>query len=280
MVSLNAFAVGAEVSAGRGQALAIGIVNASVSVGQVVGYLAAGTLGAVVGWRLMSLEMLLLPAASLVLVLRVRDLSRRPSGTGRRPGPLAVLGALAHPRRLALAAMAALTLGTGQGATYLLPFAAQTRDLGPLAAAILLVPYVLGSVIVAPFSATLAERFGARRAIAGALVVGIGVCVALAWLGSSVVTLAIGNVLVGAAVNSTLPMVSVLAVRMPHGGQRIGTGAAFAGLRTGQSLGPFIGPTIAGAALTRGGPELAWLGLGGCFLLSLALHALISRQPS
>jgi predicted MFS family arabinose efflux permease len=278
MVSLNAFAVGAEVASGRGQAQSIGIVNASISVGQVVGYLLAGTLGAALGWRMLSLVMMVLPALTLLPVLSEPGLAR-PAAQSTRPGPLAVLRALSDPRRLALAALAALTLGAGQGVTYLLPFVllSDTHSLGPLAAAVLLVPYVIGSVIAAPLSGGMAEHFGVVRAVVGALLLGTAVCVALIWFRGSIIALAIGNVLIGASVNSTLPMVSVQTVRMKSGNQAIGAGTALAGLRMGQSLGPFIGPTLAGAALARGGTEVAWLALGVCFVVSIALHAVASR---
>src|SRR5436190_7420661 len=167
-----------------------------------------------------------------------------------------------------LGALAAFTLGAGQGACYLLPFAVQTRELGPLAAAIVLVPYVLGSVVAAPFSGTLSERFGAARLIIVALAVGIGACLAAIQWGSAIWVLAVCNVLIGASVNTTLPVVSVLAVTLKVG-RPIGAGTAIAGLRVGQSLGPFLGPTLAGAMLARSGVEAGWLALAGCLLCAL-----------
>jgi len=282
IVSTNAFALMA--GAAR-QGAAFGIVNASISVGQVVGFLVAGTFGAWVGWHDMSFAMAVVPLAVLALVLRARSLAivheyplRVPHGPlrqhqhgGSRQGTVASVRALAHPRRLMLAALAALTLGAGQGACYLLPFAVQTRDLGPLAAALVLVPYVLGSVIAAPFSGWLSERFGAARLIVVALVLGIAACsAALVW-GTSILMLGLCNVLIGVSVNTTLPVVSVLAVTLKVG-RPVGAGAAIAGLRIGQSLGPFIGPTLAGALLARSGVEAAWLALAGCLACALLLH--------
>ncbi len=276
IVSTNAFALMA--GAAR-QGSAFGIVNASISVGQVVGYLVAGSFGTWVGWRSMSFEMAIVPLAVLAVVLRVRALAFRPERSPQRPGALDIVHALSHPRRLMLAGLAALTLGAGQGACYLLPFAVHTQDLGPLAAAIVLVPYVLGSVVAAPFSGLLSERFGAPRLIVVALLLGLVACLAAVVWGSSIWALGACNVLIGVSVNTTLPVVSVLAVTMKVG-RPIGAGTAIAGLRIGQSLGPFIGPTVAGAMLARSGVEAAWVAMAACLLLSVVLHGLTTLLSS
>ncbi len=272
IVSTNAFALMA--GAAR-QGRAFGIVAASISVGQVLGYLVAGTLGAWLGWHDMSLAMALVPLAVLTAVARVTSLATVHERGTSRPGLLEILHALSHPRRLMMGALAAFALGAGQGACYLLPFAVQSREFGALAAAIVLVPYVLGSVAAAPFSGALTERFGAASLIVAALAVGIVACLAaMAW-GSAIWVLAVCNVLIGVSVNTTLPVVSVLAVTLKVG-RPVGAGTAIAGLRVGQSLGPFLGPTLAGAMLARSGVEAGWLALAGCLLCALALH-LVAR---
>jgi len=104
-----------------------------------------------------------------------------------------------------------------------------------------------------------------------ALVLGIGACsIALVW-GSSILILGLCNVLIGVSVNTTLPVVSVQAVTLKVG-RPVGAGTAIAGLRIGQSLGPFLGPTLAGALLARSGVEAAWLALAGCLACALLLH--------
>jgi predicted MFS family arabinose efflux permease len=272
IVSTNAFALMA--GAAR-QGSAFGIVNASISIGQVLGYLVAGTIGAWLGWHDMSLAMAVVPLAVLTAVVRATSLSTVHERSSARPGLLEIVHALSHPRRLMMGALAAFTLGAGQGASYLLPFALQSRELGPLAAAIVLVPYVLGSVAAAPFSGALAERFGAPRLIVAALALGVAACLAaMAW-GNALWLLAVCNVLIGVSVNTTLPVVSVLAVTLKVG-RPVGAGSAIAGLRVGQSLGPFLGPTLAGAMLARSGVEAGWLALAGCLLCALALH-LVAR---
>jgi MFS family permease len=267
-VSTNAFAL---MAGARRQGSAFGIVNASISVGQVVGYLVAGTVGARVGWQDMSIAMAVVPLLVLAMVLNAKSLGVPPEQSSARPGPVAIVLALSHPQRLMLSGMAGLTLGAGQGACYLLPFAVQTRDLGPLAAAIVLVPYVLGSVVAAPFSGALAARFGASRLIFAALLLGVFACAAALLWGESIAVLALCNVLIGISVNTTLPIASVLAVTM-RVGKPVGAGVAMAGLRVGQSLGPFIGPTVAGAMLARSGVEAGWLALAGCLVGALFLH--------
>jgi MFS family permease len=268
IVSTNAFALMA--GAAR-QGAAFGIVNASISVGQVVGYLVAGTFGAWLGWHDMSIAMAVVPLLVLAVVLNASSLSAVHERSSARPGLLAILSALSHPRRLMLGALAAATLGAGQGACYLLPFAVHTRELGPLAAAIVLVPYVLGSVVAAPFSGALSERFGARRLIVVALLLGIGACAAAMVWGDSIWILAVCNVLIGVSVNTTLPVVSVIAVTMQVG-RPVGAGTAIAGLRIGQSLGPFIGPTLGGAMIARSGVEAGWVALTACLGVALVLH--------
>jgi predicted MFS family arabinose efflux permease len=273
IVSTNAFALMAGVAR---QGPAFGIVNASISVGQVGGYLIAGSFGAWVGWRSMSFEMAIVPLVVLVAILRMRSLDAQPERGSVRPGAREIVQALSHPRRLMLAGLAALTLGAGQGACYLLPFAVHSSELGPLAAAVVLVPYVLGSVVAAPFSGALAQRVGAGRLIVVALSLGVLACLlAMIW-GSAIWVLAACNVLIGVSVNTTLPVVSVMVVTM-RVGRPIGAGTAIAGLRVGQSLGPFIGPTLAGAMLARSGVEAGWLALAGCLVLSLVLHGVEAR---
>jgi len=95
--TVNAWAAVADVTAGRqgrGQGQSFGILNASLAVGLVAGYLLAGALGSLLGWREMSLLLVVLP------VLALPALAWVPSGhmvsANHRPGLRAVLGSLAH----------------------------------------------------------------------------------------------------------------------------------------------------------------------------------------
>jgi predicted MFS family arabinose efflux permease len=269
---VNAWALIADAGGRARRGLAFGILNASLSVGLVAGYLVAGGLGSLAGWRTESLVLAALPLITLPAVAWVpgRPLASSRSG---RPGLGMVLRALWHRRRLTLAAVAALTLSAGQGVSYLLPFGAQQRDLGPLTAALLLVPYVVGSVVAAPLGGRIGDRFGPSPIILAALLAGTLACVALIWgAGSSLVLVACFAV-IGGAVNGALPLVAVRVVTMgdPSG---VGMGTLMAGLRMGQSLGSFLGPLIAGAVLALVGLDAAWLAQAACLLLALALHAL------
>ncbi|MDQ3810638.1 MAG: hypothetical protein M3336_10135, partial [Chloroflexota bacterium] len=108
------------------------------------------------------------------------------------------------------------------------------------------------------------------------LSLGIAGCLAAMLWGRELGVLAVCNVLIGACVNTTLPVLSVVVVTM-RVGRPVGAGTAIAGLRVGQSLGPFIGPTLTGAMLARSGAEAAWLALAACLVLCLGLHGLSTR---
>jgi predicted MFS family arabinose efflux permease len=137
VATVNAWALVADAAEAdrRGQGQSFGILNASLALGLVAGYLFAGALGSLVGWQLMSLMLAALPLLVLPALAWIPRRTRHSIAV--RPGLGAVLRSVVDPRRLALTAMAALTLAAGQGALYLLPFGVQQRDLGPFAAAVL-----------------------------------------------------------------------------------------------------------------------------------------------
>jgi predicted MFS family arabinose efflux permease len=259
----------------RGQAF--GILNAGLALGLVGGYIIAGALGPILGWRQMSLGMALLPLLVLPAIAWVP--ARQAPRSGAPPGITAVLRSVAHPQRLALTAMAALTLAAGQGALYLLPFGVEQRDLGPFAAALLLVPYVVGSVIAAPFAGALSDRLGTRRVLAALLLIGCGATVALVWGASVNLILIACFVLIGASVNGALPLLAVRVIALGDNA-RVGAGSIMAGLRMGQSSGTFIGPTVAGLVLAHAGLNAAWLAQAGALAVSLALHEGVARERS
>ncbi|HEY2595668.1 MAG TPA: MFS transporter, partial [Chloroflexota bacterium] len=122
IATVNAWASVADVTAAtpqkRGQAF--GILNANLALGLVTGYMIAGALGSLIGWRAMSLVLVAVPLASLPALAWV---SRRPRGAESPASLGEVLRSVTQPQRLALTVMAALILAAGQGALYLLPFA-------------------------------------------------------------------------------------------------------------------------------------------------------------
>jgi predicted MFS family arabinose efflux permease len=258
----------------QGQGQAFGILNASLSLGLVGGYIFAGLVGGGVGWRAESLAIGVLPLLSLAVVATVPG--RAAPGGSRSAGLAVVLGSLAHRRRLALAGVAALTLSAGQGAVYLLPFSLSRRDFGPQTAALLLVPYVVGSVVAAPLGGRLGDRFGPRPVILAGLVTGMAACVSLVWLADTTPLLVACFILIGGAINGSLPLVAVRVVRMGDTAG-VGMGTVIAGLRMGQSLGSFLGPLIGGFVLAHAGLDAGWLAQAACLLGALALHELGSR---
>lgn len=256
---------------------AFGILNASLALGLVAGYLCAGALGSLVGWRLTSLALAVLPLAAFPVLGWIPP--RRAQSTAARPGLATVVRSIVQPQRLALTAMAALTLGAGQGALYLLPFGVQQRDLGPFTAAVLLVPYVVGSVIAGPLGGRLADQHGSRPVILTLLAIGIGACLGLIWDGAETSVLVVCFVLVGASVNGALPLLAarIIGLGDPAG---VGVGTIIAGLRMGQSSGTFLGPALAGLMLAHAGLEAGWLAQAVCLAASIGLLELVpARTP-
>jgi predicted MFS family arabinose efflux permease len=277
VATVNAWALVADAAASdrRGQGQSFGILNASLALGLVAGYLFAGALGSLVGWQLMSLMLAALPLLVLPALAWIPRRNRHSSPV--HPGLAAVFRSVVERRRLALTAMAALTLAAGQGALYLLPFGAQQRDLGAFAAAVLLVPYVVGSVIAGPLGGRLSDQLGSRHVIPSLLVIGVFGCLMLAWSSANGLVLVACFVLIGASVNGALPLLAVRVISLGDSAG-VGAGTIIAGLRMGQSSGTFLGPAVAGLVLAHAGLEAGWLAQAACLLASLALYELVPRR--
>ncbi len=279
VATVNAWALVADAAStaaargrGGGQGQSFGILNASLALGLVAGYLFAGALGSLVGWRLMSLALAALPILAVPALGWIPPRQAQPAAV--RPGFGVVLRSIVQPQRLALTAMAALTLAAGQGALYLLPFGAQQRELGPFTAAVLLVPYVVGSVIAGPLGGRLSDQLGSRPVILTLLAVGVGACIGLIWVGGNSLALVVCFVLVGAAVNGALPLLAVRIISLGDSA-RVGVGTIIAGLRMGQSSGTFLGPAVAGLVLAHIGLDAGWLAQAACLAASVALLELV-----
>jgi predicted MFS family arabinose efflux permease len=274
VATVNAWALVADAAASgqmrRGQSF--GILNASLALGLVAGYLFAGALGSLVGWRLMSLALAALPVVAVPGLAWIPG--RQPQSAEARPGLLTVLRAILSRQRLALTVMAALTLGAGQGALYMLPFGLQQRDLGALTAAVLLVPYVVGSVIAGPLGGRLSDQLGSRPVILTLLGIGVVACLLLVWGSANTLVLVVCFVLIGASVNGALPLLAVRVVSLSDAAG-VGAGSIIAGLRMGQSSGTFLGPAIAGLVLARAGLDAGWLAQAACLAASVMLHELV-----
>jgi DHA2 family methylenomycin A resistance protein-like MFS transporter len=276
IATVNAWASVADVTAAmphrRGQAF--GILNANLALGLVTGYLIAGALGSLIGWRSMSLVLVVVPLTSLLALRWVGHQSR---ASGPRASVGDVLRSVTQPQRLALTVMAGLILAAGQGALYLLPFAVQQRDLGPFAAALLLVPYVFGSVLAGPFGGRISDRFGTRPVIVATLMIGGLATIALVWVAAGPLLLIAAFTLIGASVNGALPLLAVRVVALVDSAA-VGVGSILAGLRMGQSSGTFVGPAIAGLVLAHAGLNASWLTMAAFLFASLVLHELATRE--
>jgi DHA1 family bicyclomycin/chloramphenicol resistance-like MFS transporter len=275
IATVNAWALVADATEGsrKGQGQAFGVLNANLALGLVTGYLAAGALGSFIGWRTMSLILALAPLLALLALFWVPAHLR---STAVRAGIGTVLRSVAYPPRLALTIMAGLTLAAGQGSLYLLPFGAQQRDLGPFAAALLLVPYVFGSVIAGPLGGRISDQLGTRPVIIIQLLVGALAAVALVWGAAANLVLIVCFVLIGASVNGALPLLAVRVIALGDA-SGIGAGSIMAGLRMGQSTGTFLGPAVAGLMLAHAGLSAAWVAQSACLVLSLMLLLLPLR---
>ena len=270
IATVNAWALVADATehAPKSQGQAFGILNANLALGLVAGYIVAGALGSLIGWRSTSLVLAAAPALAIFAVAWTP--ARAPRSGSTRPGLPMVLRSVAYPPRFALTVMAALTLAAGQGSLYLLPFGAHARDVGPFTAALLLVPYVVGSVVAGPLAGRIADRLDTGPVIVALLLVGAAAAVVLVWGAAADLVLIACFVLIGASVNGALPLlaVRVIALGDPRG---VGTGSIIAGLRMGQSSGTFLGPALAGLVFARAGLAAGWVAQAACLLLSLAL---------
>lgn len=279
IATVNAWALVADATEGSpgSQGQAFGILNANLALGLVAGYIVAGALGSLIGWQSMSLVLAAVPALALAALAWTP--ARRPHSAIKRPGLGTVLQSVGYPPRLGLTVMAGLTLAAGQGALYLLPFGAQQRDLGPFTAALLLVPYVVGSVVAGPLGGRLSDRTGTRPVIIALLLVGAAAAVVLVWGAATNLVLVAAFVLIGAAVNGALPLLAVRVIALGDS-SRLGTGSIMAGLRMGQSSGTFVGPALAGLVLARAGLAAGWLAQAACLLASVALLEISSRAAA
>src|SRR5262249_53416077 len=105
IATVNAWALVADVTVAtphrRGQAF--GLLNATLALGLVTGYLVAGALGSLIGWQSMSLVLVLVPLLSMFGLVWV---TRQPRSSERRASLREVLRAVTQFHRLALTVMA------------------------------------------------------------------------------------------------------------------------------------------------------------------------------
>jgi MFS transporter, DHA1 family, multidrug resistance protein len=265
-VVATSYAVVADAFATTGRASALGVIQSSISLGQVVGVVAAGLLGPPLGWRGFSLCVAAVPALLLPLALTMPEPPRNAGAGSLRGGSLAALRFLAIPAATALALVAAVDLGSGFTANYLLPFIAHAHGYGETATSLLLLPAVVGSVVGAPLVGRWADRVGNRVPLLVSLAVASAALAAFAVFGFSVPAVIVCFALASAGVSSVLS-ITAAGIAEIASSLGVGTGAALGGLRVGQQLGPALGPALGGTVYLRAGPMTAFLALAAALLL-------------
>jgi predicted MFS family arabinose efflux permease len=262
------------------RARALGILQASINVGQATGFLLAGLLSPWLGWRGYSLSVALLPLLLLPLTAALPDVRPAPAGRPIGQSMIVALRFLAIPAATSLAIVAALNLGAGSGATYLLPFLVARHNGSPTMTSLLLIPFLLGSIVGGPIAGGWADRVGVRVPALASIATAIAGLLALAFLGYSIPTVSISLALVGAAVSAmlTLTAESVIALAVRRG---TGAGAALGGIRIGQGLGPALAPAAVGFIFDTKGPTLAYITMATAMGVAavLVLAAAGPKQP-
>lgn len=254
----------------HGRARALGLLQASINVGQGTGFLLAGLLAPWLGWRGYSLCVAVLPVLLIPLTATQPDL--KPGAATRSIGRsmLAALRFLAVPAATSLAIVAALNLGVGSGATFLLPFLSASHHASPTVTSLLLIPFLVASVIGGPVSGAWADRAGVRTpalAFIGVMVAGLA---GLALLAYAIPTVAVCIAAIGGAVSGllTLTAESIVDLASRHG---TGMGAALGGIRIGQGLGPALAPAVLGFLYDNSGATIAFLAMAAAMVVAAAL---------
>ena len=275
------FAAVADAYAKAGRAQAMGIYSAAISLGQVSGFLIAGLVARWVGWRGFSLGVAVLPLFLLVPTLTMPEPPRHGAELTLGRALVRAVRFLLRPRAAGLALVAALALGGGFAAGYLLPFVARGFGYGEAATSLLLLPYVVGSIVGSPLVGRWADRAGVTALMVACLAGGALALAAFGLLPFSLPAVALCYLLIGGGSGAALSLASTAVVQVA-GRTGAGSGAALGGMRVGQQLGPALGPALAGLVFAHGGKAPAYLFLAALLLVGagLALPATWSRRSA
>ncbi|HLH69827.1 MAG TPA: MFS transporter [Candidatus Dormibacteraeota bacterium] len=278
IVSSSSAAV-ADAYAEAGRAQALGMLLASANVGQVLGYLVTGQLAGWLTWRQVSLALTLPPALLTILAFGVPEPSRSQPGTVQEVGLGPTLRFLIAAAPASLLAVVALAVAAGNSSTYLLPFVDRGLGLDARATSFLLLPYVAGSVVLAPLTGRVADRRGARPLMLAWSGTGALAAAGFAFLGPRIAWMPLCYVLLGGTTGS---LTGLAAARMAELASRPGgpgVGAALGGLRSTQSLGPALGPPLAGLIYVEAGFRPAFLILAAELVAAFAAVAVLAGRP-
>jgi YNFM family putative membrane transporter len=270
LIVAAAFAAVADAYAGAGRAEAMGIISAAISLGQITGFLVAGLVGQWVGWRGYSLGVAVLPFFLLLPTLTMPEPPRTTHQLSLGRSMLRAVRFLLAPQAAGLALVAALALGAGFSAGYVLPFVARQFGYGEGATSLLLVPYVVGSIVGSPLVGRWADRAGIPGVLLGCLA---AAALALALFGILPFNLPVEvlcYLLIGGGCGAALSLASTAIVHQA-GRMGEGSGAALGGLRVGQQLGPALGPALSGLAFAHGGRLPAFLLLAALLVVAAAI---------
>ncbi|HEX6547515.1 MAG TPA: MFS transporter [Candidatus Dormibacteraeota bacterium] len=260
-----------------GRAQAMGVIQIAVNTGQVAGYLVAGAVAPFLGWRGYALGTALLPLLLIPLVATMPEVRHPPSGRSLGGEVVAALRFLLWPPSAAIAVAAATALGSGFGASYLLPFLAHAHGISAGWTSVLLVPYVVGSVVGAPLAGRWADRAGLRLPLTVSFSAAAVAILAFGLAGFSPLAVVLCFGVIGAGTSSSVAMCATTIVELA-GRTGTGSGAALGGLRVGQALGPALAPAGVGFLLVREGSLAAYAALALTCLVGIAL-ARIATAP-
>jgi predicted MFS family arabinose efflux permease len=267
----DAYSTGARVRA-------LGLVQAGFSLGQVIGNLLGGVVGTAVGWRLLSLIAVALPAALVLPVLLMKESPShaQPAGLGSAFGGL--LRFITRPAALAIGGFTLLGILSLFAASYLLPFLVTSRGLTPSVASLLLVPFLGGAIVGAPAAGALAQRVGMAVPLVGAIVAGVAGMVAVAAFPAGLAALAVCYLAFGVAASTVSSFAAALFSELAVTSGGAGVGSAVGGSRFGQAIGMASSSPTGGTLYVHGGVSGAFYGLSAVLVLALAL-AVVATRP-
>jgi len=254
----------------HGRARALGLLQGSINVGQGTGFLLAGVLSPWLGWRGYSLCVAALPV--LLIPLTLRQPAVRSEGPTRSIGRsmLVALRFLAVPAAAMPAIVAALNLGVGSGATYILPFLTAQHQATATLTSVVLIPFLVASIAGGPLAGAWADRVGVRLPALACIAAAMAGLLGLAVLGYSILASAACMALIGGAVSGMLTLTAELIVNLATQ-YRTGSGAALGGMRIGQGLGPTVAPAAVGFVFDNAGHTAAFVGMAAAMVVAGAL---------
>ena len=262
-----------------GRAHALSLVWAVSSGGTAVSLLLFGIVGGQFGWRPLALSLAWIP----IIVLPIAWTFPEPDSIGERKGmmsrSLEPLRFLLNRRGLSFALMMFLLGGAGVASTFLFAFIIRANSYSAAATAIFLMPYIVGPVLTAPLVGALADRFGYRLPLMLPLAFGMAVLIGVVAVGPQPL-LVIGCLFViGSVSYSGQALMQSLVADAADRTAHMGTGAAMAGVRVIQALGPAVAPGLTGLAYVKLGAAQAELGLVATLFIAALLVWSLELPP-